>query len=85
MFFKRSIHNESKETNMFLALPLMLVGCSKDNIEEKKTDSLKVSESEKKKDESIDKEADKLYKEKEELLDEKEKLLDEKKAKEEKR
>ena len=72
---------KAKKLICFLALPLMLVawvGCSKDNTEEKKTDSLKVSESEKKKDESIDKEADKLYKEKEELLAEKEKLLAEK-------
>ncbi|MFK4310003.1 small-conductance mechanosensitive channel [Bacillus sp. RC242] len=85
---------KAKKLICFLALPLMLVawvGCSKDNTEEKKTDSLKVSESGKKKDESIDKEADKLYKEKEkllaekeELLAEKEKLLAEKKAKEEK-
>ncbi|MES5944826.1 MULTISPECIES: DUF6376 family protein [Bacillus cereus group] len=77
---------KAKKLICFLALPLMLVawvGCSKDNTEEKKTDSLKVSESEKKKDESIDKEADKLYKEKEELLAEKEKLLAEKKEKEE--
>ncbi len=69
--FKRSIRNESKETNMFLALPLMLVawvGCSKNNTEENKTDSLKISESEKKKDESIDKEADKLNKEKKNCL-----------------
>ncbi len=62
---------KAKKLICFLALPLMLVawvGCSKNNTEENKTDSLKISESEKKKDESIDKEADKLNKEKEELL-----------------
>ncbi|AHX20654.1 MULTISPECIES: DUF6376 family protein [Bacillus] len=85
---------KAKKLICFLALPLMLVawvGCSKNNTEENKTDSLKISESEKKKDESIDKEADQLNKEKEELLAkkeellaEKEKLLAEKKAKEEK-
>ena len=78
---------KAKKLICFLALPLMLVawvGCSKNNTEENKTDSLKISESEKKKDESIDKEADKLNKEKEELLAKKEELLAEKKAKEEK-
>lgn len=59
---------------MFLALPLMLVawvGCSKDNAEEKKTDSLKVSEEESKADkkalETVNKELDKLKEEKAEL------------------
>ncbi|WP_242274561.1 hypothetical protein [Bacillus cereus group sp. BfR-BA-01310] len=73
-----------------LALPVMLLGdCATDKVEEKKTESLKVAESEKKKDDSkstrdiivpLYKEVDKIYHEGQELQSKKGKTEEESKS-----